>query len=600
MLSESIEKDLNSFADTIGVFVDKALSEEGQKQALGKVTHILDVASQLIDHIDSENDRDKQQPDSNINGKSVLETLQLLFQAALTKPDVLAKHYCEFATSVLDVLSQQSELEPEPADRRFKDDLWHESIFLNSLMKIYLAWDQQINSWISEQSFSSADERRVQFIFNQIIYAFSPSNLPVNPSALKRAEKTEGRSAVKGLLNWVKDSCFNQSMPRQIRDDAFKVGKNLATTPGQVVFRNKLLELIQYQPQTPYVHRRPVLLVPPQINKYYIFDLKQKNSVLGYLLKQNLQMFVISWRNPGKSESHWGLDEYVVALLEAIEVMRVITKSRTVGLISACAGCLTTSALLGYLAETKNPVIKNHTSLVTALTPDNDSILELFTTQQTLKLARAHTQIEGILDGKALARVFAWLRPEDLVWNYWVNNYLMGRDPPTLDVLYWDNDSTNLPAKLHGDFLDMFEQDVFQNAHLHKVLGIPIDYRKVCVDTYVIAGREDYLMPWKGVYKTTRIFRGKHRFVLSTSGHVQSVLRPPSLAHTEYYTNETLCESADEWLESSTRQDGTWWVDWTSWLKKQSGALKKSPQKLGAKNFPPLCNAPGRYVCDEK
>jgi len=609
MLGEQIENELSSVAEAVELFIDKALSEEGQEDALDKVSHFLDVANQLIDYIEpgsneegaeSENNHNnnKNYTDNNkrYNGKSVIQTIQLVIQAAFSNPDLLAKHYCEFATSILDILNNQSGFQPEPTDRRFKDELWHKSIFLSSLMKIYLAWNHHILSWIEEQQFSEQDEKRVKFILNQLVAALSPSNLPINPLAIKRAENTEGRSAVKGLLNWIKDCCYNQSMPSQIRKDAYTVGKNLALTPGQVVFKNNLLELIQYEPQTQKVHRRPILLIPPQINKYYIFDLKNKNSVLGYLVKQELQMFVVSWRNPTKQDADIGLDDYILALLDALDVMQNITRSKSAGIISACAGGLTASALLAYLAEIKNTRVKNHTSLVTALTPNNDSVLELFTTDKTIALARSHTKIEGLMDGKALARVFAWLRPEELVWNYWVNNYLMGRDPPPLDVLFWDNDSTKLPSRLHADFLDMYENNVFMTPYSQKILAKPVNYKKIKVDTYITAGVEDYLMPWRGVYKSTQIFRGKHRFILSTSGHVQSVLRPPTLAHTEYYINDAFPENPDDWFSSASCKKGSWWIDWTEWLKSHSGALKKSPAALGSSDYPPLYSAPGEYV----
>lgn len=578
------------------MLVNAGLSEQTQAHTFGKVTHLLDVANQLMDHLDAESEPASEQEPDTFNGKSLLDTFKLILHTALTRPDSLARHYADFASSVLQVLSRESDRQPDPADRRFKDKLWQDNGFFHSLMQIYLAWDEHIQAWIREQTFTPADRQRVAFILNQLVAALSPSNLPINPSALKRAENTEGKSAVKGLLNWINDICFNQSMPRQVSDSAYEVGVSLATTPGQVVYRNEQLELIQYQPQTSQVHRRPVLLVPPQINKYYVFDLKQKNSILGYLVKQELQMFVISWRNPNHSESHWGLDVYVNSLLQAINAIRSITRSKTVGLISACAGGLTASALLGYLAETGNPVVRNHSLLVTALTPNNDSVLELFTTRKTLQFARAHSRIEGVMDGKALARVFAWLRPDDLVWKYWVNNYLMGREPPPLDVLYWDNDATRLPAQLHSDFLTMYERDVFHHPHRHQVLGEPVDYSKVRVDTYVAAGREDYLMPWRGVFKATQIFRGKHRFVLSTSGHVQSILRPPSLAHTEYFINDDIPASADAWLASAQRREGTWWNDWMTWLKAQSGARKRAPVTMGNKDYPPITPAPGDYV----
>lgn len=566
---------------------------------LQRLIDFLEQSKDVIDQISlMEKSAGSATDESTLTGKSVVETLKLIINSAIKNPDLLADRYAAFSVALLEIFQQTSRIQPDPSDRRFRDSLWQDSVFLRSLLQIYLAWKQELQNWLDAQPLEDDDKKRMQFIIDQLVSALAPCNFPFNPVALKRAEKTQGKSMVAGVVNWVQDVCFNQAMPKQIKDNAYTLGKDLAITPGDVVYRNEVLELIQYKLQTNKVHRKPVLLIPPQINKYYIFDLTPKNSVLNYLVQQGLQMFVVSWRNPRKTEGDWSLETYIKALLEVLQVMRTICRCKKIGVISGCAGGLTTQALLGYLAKVKKPIVSHQSLLVTALTPNNNSVLELFTTKENIHIARAHASVEGYMDGKALAKIFAWLRPDDLVWNYWINNYLLGKHTPSLDVLYWDNDSTRLPAQLHSDFIAMYEQDVFNIANRHKIFGLPIDYQKVRVNSYIAAGDEDYLMPWRSVYRTTKLLKGNHRFVLSTSGHVQSILRPPHLARTCYYTNEQLPKSADEWLESSTQQEGSWWIDWMRWLKHESGGLKKAAKHTGCELYPPLMPAPGVYVLE--
>ncbi|MEA2876665.1 MAG: poly[(R)-3-hydroxyalkanoate] polymerase subunit PhaC [Hyphomicrobiales bacterium] len=533
---------------------------------------------------------------SPIQGRGIVETIQLILAQALARPERLAEHYAAFAEEALKIFNGTSELEIDAGDHRFKDSLWKHSALHRVLLQLYLAWRKTMAGWLAEQTLEKHDRKRADFIFGQLVAALAPSNLPLNPAALKRARDSDGESAVNGLQNWIADLIANGGMPRQVRPDAYEIGRDLATTPGAVIYRNPQLELIQYGAQTPLVHRRPVLLVPPQINKYYVFDLRPANSLIGHAVQSGFQMFAISWRNPGEAEAHWDLNTYVASTLQAIEVIRSTTKSRKVGMISACAGGLTAMAVLGYLAEIGEQRVSSHSLLVTSLFATNESPLELFATPALLDRVRRYVGETGVMDGAQLAKVFAWLRPDDLVWRYWVNNYLMGRNPPPLDVLYWDNDSTRLPGALNGDFLDMYDRDVFRNPHRLKVLDRPIDFRKVKVDSYFLGGQDDYLMPWSGCYEACKRFGGRHEFVLSTSGHVQSVLRPPRLAKAVYFTNDAQPDTPAEWLATASRHDGTWWSHWHRWLAAASGATKAAPKRLGNGEFPPLTEAPGTYV----
>jgi polyhydroxyalkanoate synthase len=595
-------------------FVDEALAKregrDDQTSGAGKrILFMLDEAQRILtalrgelqskgasaERCDEANEADARSF-SPIRGKGFVETLQLIVAQAIAQPRDFAIHYAAFAEEALKIFNGTSDIKPDQGDHRFKDRMWGDGAVYRVLLQLYLAWKRSMQGWLSEQTLDEFDRKRIAFIFDQIIAAVAPSNLPLNPAALKRARDTDGESTVSGVRNWVSDLINNHGMPRQVQPDAYQVGRDLGISEGAVIYRNEQLELIQYCAGTPTVRRRPVLLVPPQINKYYIFDLRPKSSLIGHLIRSGLQMFSLSWRNPTKAEAHWSLNTYVEATLQAIEVIRSTTRSRKVGMISGCAGGLTAMAVLGYLAEIDDPRVSSHSLLVTSLFPTGESPLELFATRDMAERVRRYSNAMGTMEGAELAKIFAWLRPNDLVWRYWVNNYLMGRNPPPLDVLYWDNDSTRLPATLNDDFLDMYDRDVFRQPNTLKVLDRPIDFRKLCVNSYFVGGADDYLMPWGGCYEACRVFRGEHEFILSPSGHVQSVLRPPRLANTLYYTNAARPDTPQEWIRTATRHDGSWWDHWDRWLAGQSGAVKNAPRRLGNKEFPPLAAAPGSYV----
>jgi polyhydroxyalkanoate synthase len=537
-------------------------------------------------------------PDSGLTGKSLLHTLKLMLARALDDPASLASNYASFAGLVLHAAKQKLDLEPEPGDRRFKDPLWRTSPLHRMLLQLYLAWQRTLGEWAKAQRFTPQDAQRVQFVLDQLTAALAPSNLPLNPAALKRAEATEGASAVNGLKQWAHDVVHRGAMPQQIRPDAFEVGVDLATTPGAVVYRHPLFELIQYGATTPTAHRKPLLMVPPQINKFYIFDLRPENSVFRYLISQGFQLFCLSWRNPDASMREAGLEHYVQATLQGIEVVRSISRSASIGLISACAGGLTAIAAMGLLAMRRERTVSHHSLLVTAPLAGNGSVLERFASRDTMLASVQWCEGRGVMEGADLARLFAWLRPTDLVWNYWVNNYLMGRDPPALDVLFWDNDSTRLPVALQRDFVDLIDRRVFERPGALTLCGTPIDFRRLRVDGYYVGGREDYLMPWQGVYRAARHFGGRCSFVLSASGHVQSILRPPRLGRTEHFVGPELPADPQAWLGSAERREGSWWPHWAGWLAEHSGPRVRARRALGRAAYAPITRAPGDYVLE--
>ncbi|MGH8354605.1 MAG: class II poly(R)-hydroxyalkanoic acid synthase, partial [Pseudomonas sp.] len=506
-------------------------------------------------------------------------------------------HVLAFGGQLGRVLLGDTPYKPNPQDARFADPSWQLNPFYRRTLQAYLAWQKQLNAWIDESELSADDRARARFVLALLSDALAPSNSPLNPLAIKELFNTGGASLFKGMRHLLDDLLHNHGLPSQVDKHAFEIGRNLATTPGAVVFRNELLELIQYKPMSEKQYARPLLIVPPQINKYYIFDLSPEKSFVQYALKNGLQVFIVSWRNPDARHREWGLSSYVQALAEALDVCRAISRSREVNLAGACAGGLTIAALQGHLqAKRQLRKVVSATYLVSLLDSQIDSPAMLFADEQTLEAAKRRSYQHGVLDGRDMAKVFAWMRPNDLIWNYWVNNYLLGKQPPAFDILYWNNDNTRLPAALHGDFLDLFKLNPLTHAGGLEVCGTPIDLQKVTVDSFNVAGINDHITPWDAVYRSALLLGGDRRFVLSNSGHIQSILNPPDNPKANYLEGGKLSSDPRAWYYDAKHADGSWWPQWLSWIQERSGEQQETLQTLGNQNHPPMEAAPGTYV----
>jgi polyhydroxyalkanoate synthase len=385
-------------------------------------------------------------------------------------------------------------------------------------------------------------------------------------------------------------------MPSQVDTRPFRVGGNLAVSPGAVVYRSEVLELIQYEPTTAKVRERPVMIVPPQVNKFYFLDLAPGRSFIEHAVAQGLTVFTISWRNPTSAQRDWSLDTYVGACLDAAEVVCDITDSDDLNMIGFCAGGITQSLLMGHLAATGRDLVRSSTLAVTTIDTEAKSTMNMFATRRSAETSIAQSRRKGVLAGRDLARVFAWVRPNDLVWNYWVSNYLLGEDPPAFDVLAWNSDTTNLPAALHAEFVHLFIDNTLLQPRMISVLGTPVDLSKVTSDLYVVGAMTDHLVPWQAAYVATQAYGGKSRYVLSNSGHIQALINPPGNPKASYLTSEDTPPGAEVWLKGTTRYTGSWWSDWTQWTIERSGEERDAPTSLGNPRHPPGEPAPGRYV----
>ncbi|NMH99041.1 alpha/beta fold hydrolase [Pseudonocardia acidicola] len=492
----------------------------------------------------------------------------------------------------------QSEVEPARGDRRFSDPTWTENPGYHRLMQAYLATCAAIDEAVADADLPDwRDRERARFLATVLASALAPTNtLFGNPAALKRALETGGGSLRRGIGNLFSDLRHNGGLPRQVDRGRFVVGRDLAATPGAVVYRDDVLELLQYRPQTAQVRKVPVVVVPPQINKYYFMDLAPGRSLIEYAVSKGQQVFAISWRNPVKDHRDWDLDTYGRAILSALDAVAAITRSEQVNLFGLCAGGITTATVLNHLAATGNERVRSASFGVTLLDWSAPAPIGMMSAGPLLRLADWRSRSAGVLDGRSLASVFTWMRPNDLVWNYWVNNYLLGTDPPPFDILAWNADTTNLPSGLHRQFLEIFEKNTLTKRGALTVLGAPIDLKQVTVDTYVTGGTSDHLTPWNGCYASAALLGGTSTFVLTNTGHIQTLVCPPGNKKSKYWTGPEPGTDPEAWRKRATEHAGTWWEHWAGWIGERSGPKKAAPDGPGDREHPPLADAPGTYV----
>ena len=495
------------------------------------------------------------------------------------------------------ILVGSSDVAPDPKDWRFKDPAWSEHPIYRRIGQSYLAGCEFADEVLDNLGRNGRQTTAARFVLGMLESAAAPTNyLLGNPAAVKRAYETGGLSLVRGTKNWLGDVVHNGGMPSTVDREAYQVGRDLALTPGAVVDRDVYAEIIQYRPTTETVQARPVLVVPPPIGRYYFLDLRPGRSFVEYAVNRGLPTFMLSWRNPTKNEGDWDLDNYAARVLSAIDTVREITGSQDVDLIGFCAGGILQTLVLNHLAALGDERVHTASFAVTLLDFGQAAPIRAFSSPKLLALARWNSQRAGVISARNMGNVFTWMRPNELVWNYWVNNYLMGNKPPAFDILAWNADGTNLPARLHGQFLDIFERNVLCRPGEMTVLGTPVDLATITTPTFVTGGTTDHLTPWTGCYRTTQLFSGPSTFVLSNAGHIQSLVNPPGNPKAHYWTGGAPGPDPQKWLADATKHQGSWWEAWTEWFQPYGGGKKKAPRSLGNKAHPVVDPAPGRYV----
>ncbi len=537
--------------------------------------------------------------------EDILGAVAIMLRETASDPQRLMKHGQAIGDDLVRIMTGKSDLAPHPKDRRFQDPAWQFNPFMRAGMQYYLAVQKGTANWLEDLDLDELEKDRARFIAAIIIDGLAPTNtLAGNPAAQKMAITSGGLSLVKGLKNAYEDMVHNKGMVSQVDKKPFKLGENVATSKGSVVLRTEMMELIHYAPTTDEVHEIPQLTIPPQINKMYINDLSPEKSVVKYQLDHGIQTFVISWKNPSKDQGHWDMADYVLSCREAMQAVAAITGSTRVNVSAGCSGGQTAAMLASKLAADGDGLLGALTLMVCVLHPkQNDIEAGSLVSEHGLKLARRRAEKKGVIKGDDLARGFAWLRPNDLVWNYVINNYLLGQDPPAFDVLFWNADATNLSASLMGDFLTIFETLAFTRRGEVEMVGHKVDLSKVTADLFILGGVTDHITPWKATYRSTRLFGSEDvTYVLSQSGHMQAILNPPGNPKAKYYiqadATKPLPPTAEEWLQGAEEVAGSWWPRWMEWLAARSGGRKPAPKRLGGKDFEPLDPAPGLYVME--
>jgi polyhydroxyalkanoate synthase len=489
-----------------------------------------------------------------------------------------------------------SETSPVRGDRRFSDPAWKNWLF-RRVLQTHLTLASTSRELVEDARLDWATDQRLRILVENIIDALAPTNFPLtNPVVLKTTIEKGGANFVTGARAALRDATSPVRLPASVDKTGFVVGETLANSPGAVVRREPMFEVLQYEPRAPEVYQTPVLLVPPMISKYYVVDLAPGNSMVEYLGERGLQCFAVSWRNVSTAQAHWSLEDYIAGIVEAIRTVADVAGSEQVHLSGLCAGGVMSTCAAAHLAQIGE--IDRLASLnlnVTVLDLERGSPVMSFVSPEAAKVAGAKVRRRGYLPGTELSRTFAWLRANDMIWNNFVNNYYLGNKPPALDLLYWNLDSMNMSAAAHADMMRIGLENPLPKNTL-QLLGTTIDLSKITCDAYSVGGQTDHLTPWPACYRSVRLLGGKTRFVLSTSGHVAAVIHPPGNPKSGYWVGDESISEADDWFTKATAHKGTWWEDWSGWLAERSGAKKEPAGVLGNASHPPLGPAPGEYV----
>ncbi|MGE0557658.1 MAG: PHA/PHB synthase family protein [Burkholderiales bacterium] len=540
--------------------------------------------------------------------KAFFEAWGRMFADPLRVAEMQMKLWQEYMSlwqnSMLKMMGQETApvAQPHQADRRFKHDDWENNFLYDYVKQSYLIAARHLHESLgSIEGLDEKTAKKVEFYTRQYIDALSPSNfLLTNPEVMRETVSSGGMNLLKGLNNLLEDLTRGNGAQLRVRmtdTSAFKLGGNIATTRGKVVYQNDIMQLIQYEPLTNKVHATPLLIIPPWINKFYILDLREKNSFVRWAVEQGHTVFVISWVNPDETLSHKTFDDYLTdGSLAALDVVRDITGSAQANVIGYCLGGTLLACTLAWLAAKRQDRVRSATFFVTMIDFERPGELEVFIDEQQVEALEKKMEARGYLEGSEMATTFNMLRANDLIWSFVVNNYLLGRDPFPFDLLYWNGDSTRMPASMHSFYLrNMYLKNLLREPGGIILAGVPIDVSKVKTPAYFISTAEDHIAPWQSTYAGARLLRGPVRFVLGGSGHIAGIINPPEAGKYCYWTNEKLAENPEQWQKEAVQHPGSWWTDWGTWVARHAGP-KVAARIPGKGKFSPIEDAPGSYV----
>ncbi len=496
---------------------------------------------------------------------------------------------------------QDPVISPNKTDKRFRHEAWEENPIFDFIKQSYLLAADYVHSSVKNvEGMDDRTARKIDFHTRQFVDALSPTNfVATNPEVLQKTIDTQGGNLLKGLKNLLNDLEAGEGKLR-IRttdQDAFDVGRNLATTPGKVVYQTDLMQLIQYAPSTEKVYKRPLLFVPPWINKFYILDMQEKNSLIKYMVDQGHTVFVVSWKNPQKEHAEKTFTDYMKeGPLAAVDAITQATGEEEINCVGYCLGGTLTGATLGYMAAQNDDRIKSVTYFTCMLDFEQPGELEVFIDEEQIQALEKRMDNQGYLDASAMSSTMSSLRANDLIWSFFVNNYLKGDDPFPFDLLYWNQDCTNMPAKMHSFYLrNMYQRNLLREPGGITLDGTPIDLRKIETPACFVSAIEDHIAPWKTTYRGVHLHSGPAKFILGGSGHIAGIINPPAKNKYGFWTNSKNPEDADAWLDGATHTEGSWWPSWNTWLVRRAGA-KVDARQPGDGKLKPIEDAPGSYV----
>jgi polyhydroxyalkanoate synthase len=542
---------------------------------------------------------------------AVINAFQKIWLDAISNPARIWENYNDYMQQYSRImtatalkfwgLSQQTEpvAAPEKGDKRFSAPDWQQNPVFDALKQTYLLTATTLLKAASEvQGLNEQQQRKLVFYMRQFLDAISPTNFAfTNPQVIHETIQSGGQNLVKGMNNLMRD--IKEGQVKMTDTEAFAPGRNIALSPGQVVYRNKLIELIQYKPATETVYSIPLLFMPPWINKFYILDLQPQNSLIKFLVDNGFTVFVISWKNPDASMENIGFEDYLtLGPLAAFDVIKDITGSPKVNPVGYCIGGTLLSMTLPYMAAKQDETANAVTFLVSLQDFKEVGDTSVFIDEPQLRYIEGQMMERGYLDSRSMATMFNMLRANDLIWSNVVNNYLLGKEPPAFDLLYWNNDGTRMTRAAHSYYLrnTYLENNLIKPNKL-VIKGVPIDLKQIRQDIYAVGTQQDHIVPWQSAWRISQLASGKTRFALGGSGHIAGIVNPPSKGR-GYWLNDKPAANADQWLANATHYNGSWWTDWLEWLKTRSGEQVTSPS-MGSEKYPPIIPAPGTYVLEK-
>jgi polyhydroxyalkanoate synthase len=534
-----------------------------------------------------------------VDARSILDTWGSILEEAAEQPRAILSAGRKLGEDLGSIWFGDSDIGPPETDSRFRDAAWRDSAIFRRIGQSYQAWSNAMDAWLDQSGLEGIDRDRARFVLNATRDLFAPVNSLIgNPEALERLQETHGRSLVQGVRNFIDDLRHNHGYPAVADRDAFRVGEDVATTPGAVVFRNELFELIQYQPVTETVSPLPVLYVFSQVNRFYLGDLTPDRSLFQRLLGAGIPVFAISWRNPTREQKDWNLDTYADGVIDAIRVIQQINRRKKVHLMGLCAGGLVAAAAAGVMQARGDDWVDTLSLFVNVLdSRPGESEFGLFVTERSVEAQKAAVRARGVFTERNVFEMFAMLRIEENVMSFFRSNYLLGEEPLKHPLLFWSMDYTRVPAEMQCDFLDLGQYNRLAKKE-QRVLGKRVDLSRIEYPVYIMAGTTDHITPWKACYRSTQLFGDDVVFVLTTQNHTQTISSRSDNRHLKYWVARDLPEDPEQALQSATAHDGAWTEHWIDWLTARFDKPVKARKRLGNKAFPVLGPAPGEYVLE--